>query len=167
MTALSAPRLTPVFYGIDLQGPPSSSALAISTSSTRTVITSTPAGSTPAARRMPTRRSWMPCRRSAMKLAWPHSAATSLRCGRPTARQVEETSSSRMPVGCTGGLRLRAPEFDYSSHYTALSVFHRIASLSLGRRRKLPCASEGTTHKVRQARRRWHGLSHFVDTFVQ
>ena len=48
---------------------PPSSALTISTSSIRTVITSTPAGSTPAARRMPTRRSWMPCSRSAMNRA--------------------------------------------------------------------------------------------------
>jgi hypothetical protein len=49
-------------------------ALAIGTSSTRTVISSIPARSTLAARRTPTRRSWMRWRRSAMTQACPHSA---------------------------------------------------------------------------------------------
>ena len=75
-----------------------STATAIGTSSTRTVITSTPARSTLAARRMPTRRSWMRCRRFVMTRACPRSATTYRRCTSPTARPVAATCSSRTPT---------------------------------------------------------------------
>jgi hypothetical protein len=53
-----------------------SSVFVIGTSSTRMVITSTPARSTRAARRMPTRRSWMRCRRYVMTRACQRNATT-------------------------------------------------------------------------------------------
>jgi hypothetical protein len=59
---------------------------AIGTSSTRTVITSTPARSTLAGRRTHTRRSWMRFRRSVMSRACPYCTITYYRCAKANGK---------------------------------------------------------------------------------